>query len=68
VRASIGAVTGGERSVYYKLSGRENLIHSGRLYRLPRMQAKERTDELLGRIVFRASDGFVRYRAGIGKL
>lgn len=47
VRASIGVVTGGERSVYYKLSGRENLILFGRLYRLPRAEAKERADELL---------------------
>ena len=47
VRASIGVITGGERSVYYKLSGRENLILFGRLYRLPRAEAKERADELL---------------------
>jgi ABC-2 type transport system ATP-binding protein len=47
VRASIGVVTGGERSVYYKLSGRENLILFGRLYRLPRAEAKKRADELL---------------------
>jgi ABC-type multidrug transport system ATPase subunit len=48
VRATIGVVTGGERSIYYKLSGRENLILFGRLYRLPRSEAKERADELLG--------------------
>jgi ABC-2 type transport system ATP-binding protein len=48
VRASIGVVTGGERSIYYKLSGRENLILFGRLYQLPRSEAKERADELLG--------------------
>jgi ABC-2 type transport system ATP-binding protein len=48
VRSSIGVITGGERSVYYKLTGRENLILFGRLYRLTRSEAKEQADELLG--------------------
>ncbi|MFX1475203.1 MAG: ATP-binding cassette domain-containing protein [Promethearchaeota archaeon] len=47
-RATIGVITGGERSIYHKLSGRENLIFFGRLYRLTRNEAKERADELLG--------------------
>ena len=48
VRATIGVITGGERSIYHKLTGRENLILFGRLYRLTRSEAKERADELLG--------------------
>ena len=48
VRATIGVITGGERSIYHKLTGRENLILFGRLYRLSRSEAKERADELLG--------------------
>ncbi len=48
VRASIGVITGGERSIYHKLTGRENLILFGRLYRLNKTQAKERADQLLG--------------------
>jgi len=48
VRATIGVITGGERSIYHKLTGRENLILFGRLYRLTRNEAKERADELLG--------------------
>jgi len=47
VRATIGVITGGERSIYYKLTGRENLILFGRLYRLSHAVAKERADELL---------------------
>ncbi len=50
VRALIGVCQGNERSIYWKLSPRENLIFFARLYRLTLSEAKERADELLGRM------------------
>jgi ABC-2 type transport system ATP-binding protein len=47
-RASIGVCQGNERSIYWKLTARENLIFFGKLYRMPHNEAKERADELLG--------------------
>jgi ABC-2 type transport system ATP-binding protein len=49
-RASMGVCQGNERSIYWKLSARENLIFFGKLYRMPHNEAKERADELLGRM------------------
>ena len=46
-RAKLGLVTGGERSVYWKMSGLENLIFFGQLYRMPKKEAKRRALELL---------------------
>ncbi len=50
VRASIGVCQGNERSIYWKLTPRENLIFFAKLYRMPHNEAKERADELLGRM------------------
>lgn len=47
-RASMGVCQGNERSIYWKLSARENLIFFGKLYRMNHTEAKERADELLG--------------------
>ncbi len=47
-RASLGVISGGERSIYWKLTGRENLIFFGELYGLTHNEAKENADELLG--------------------
>jgi len=47
VRASIGLVIGGERTLYWKLTARDNLMYFASLYKMPRNQAKERVDELL---------------------
>lgn len=47
VRASIGLVVGGERTLYWKLTARDNLLYFASLYKMPRRQALERTDELL---------------------
>lgn len=48
VRAVIGVCQGNERSIYWKLSARENLVFFGKLYRMTKSEAKERADELLG--------------------
>ncbi len=50
VRSSIGVCQGNERSIYWKLTARENLIFFAKLYRMPHNEAKERADELLGRM------------------
>jgi ABC-2 type transport system ATP-binding protein len=50
VRACMGVCQGNERSIYWKLTARENLIFFSKLYRMPHNEAKERADELLGRM------------------
>ena len=50
VRACLGVCQGNERSIYWKLTARENLIFFGKLYRMPHNEAKDRADELLGRM------------------
>jgi ABC-2 type transport system ATP-binding protein len=47
-RASMGVCQGNERSIYWKLSARENMIFFAKLYRMTQSEAKERADELLG--------------------
>jgi ABC-2 type transport system ATP-binding protein len=46
-RESIGITTGGERTLYWKLSGRDNLRYFAALYGLPSKKATERIDYLL---------------------
>jgi ABC-2 type transport system ATP-binding protein len=47
VRESIGVMLTGERSLYWKLTGRENLLYFSRLYHVPKDLARRRIDELL---------------------
>jgi ABC-2 type transport system ATP-binding protein len=46
-RASIGLVTGGERSLYWKLTPIENLSFFGRMYYLSKKESTERAKELI---------------------
>ena len=48
VRKHIGVMTGGERSLYWKLTPVENLRYFSALYGVPRKVMKERIDYLLG--------------------
>jgi ABC-2 type transport system ATP-binding protein len=50
VRPLIGIVFGGERGLYWRLSGRQNLEYWGALYKLSRTEIKERTERLLERV------------------
>ncbi|MEX0781761.1 MAG: ABC transporter ATP-binding protein [Dehalococcoidia bacterium] len=50
VRRRIGFVFGGDRGLYYRLSGRDNLLYFGALYGLSRTEAGDRTDRLLGAV------------------
>ena len=47
VRRKIGIVTGDERSFYWRLSGRENLILFGALHDIPRRELKKRISGIL---------------------
>ncbi|UCG02265.1 MAG: ABC transporter ATP-binding protein [Candidatus Heimdallarchaeota archaeon] len=47
VKASIGAMLMGERGLYWKLTGRENLEYFGALYHVPKKVRRERIDNLI---------------------
>jgi ABC-2 type transport system ATP-binding protein len=47
VRASLGMVVGGERTLYWKLTARDNLMYFASLYKMQKRHAKQRIEELL---------------------
>jgi len=47
VRKKIGVMLMGERSLYWKLTGRENLEYFGSLYRIPTSKLKERISDIV---------------------
>lgn len=47
VRASVGCMLMGERGLYWKLTGRENLEYFGALYHLPGRERKRKSQEIL---------------------
>ncbi len=67
VRQSLGAVLGGERSIYWKLTARENLAYFAALYHIPPASAKERINELLRRMELtdRADELVEKYSTGM---
>ena len=67
VRASLGAVLGGERSIYWKLTARENLEYFASLYHIPPEIARKRIDELLERVELsdRQNDLVEKYSSGM---
>lgn len=67
VRQSLGAVLRGERSIYWKLTGRENLEYFAALYHIPPAAARRRIDELLDRFSLndRADEYVERYSTGM---
>jgi len=50
VRASIGCMLMGERGLYWKLTGRENLDYFGALYHLPPDARRRRTQDILAQL------------------
>jgi ABC-2 type transport system ATP-binding protein len=67
VRQSLGAVLTGERSIYWKLTGRENLHYFAALNHLPPDVAQRRVGELLERLELshKADDLVERYSSGM---
>ena len=67
VRPEIGIVFGGERGLYWRLSGRQNLEYWGALYKLPRAELRTRTERLLERvgIADRADERVETYSRGM---
>jgi len=67
VRRSLGTVLAGERSIYWKLSGRENLEYFAALYHIPQAIAKKRVEELLERMEIkdRANELVEKYSTGM---
>jgi ABC-2 type transport system ATP-binding protein len=57
VRQNLGTVLAGERSIYWKLTGRENLEYFAALYHVPPAVARRRVDELLERMELTARAG-----------
>src|SRR5919201_948194 len=50
VRPLIGIVFGGERGLYWRLTGRQNLEYWGALYKLSSRMTRERAQQLLARV------------------
>jgi len=67
VQESIGVVTGGERGLYWRLTGRENLWFFSQLYNVPDHLAKERINKLLKLVELdeRADEQVEKYSRGM---
>ena len=67
VRRSLGTLLAGERSIYWKLSGRENLEYFAALYHIPQPVAKKRVEELIERMELkdRANELVEKYSTGM---
>jgi ABC-2 type transport system ATP-binding protein len=67
VRQNLGAVLTGERSIYWKLTGRENLEYFAALYHIPAVIARQRVADLLERLglTTRADELVERYSSGM---
>src|SRR5438309_8816053 len=67
VRARLGAMLSGERSLYWKLTGRENLEYFAALYHVPARETRTRIDAALAsvKLLDRADDYVERYSTGM---
>jgi len=67
VRARLGAMLSGERSLYWKLTGRENLEYFAALYHVPPHEMKTRIANVLAavKLADRADDYVERYSTGM---
>src|SRR5437773_7534116 len=67
VRARLGAMLSGERSLYWKLTGRENLEYFAALYHVPPSETRVRIDRALAAVNLsdRADDYVERYSTGM---
>ncbi len=67
VRARLGAMLSGERSLYWKLTARENLEYFAALYHVPPKDTRARIDRALAEVHLadRAEDYVERYSTGM---
>jgi len=67
IRASLGAMLSGERSLYWKLTARENLEYFAALYHVPPKEQRARIDGALlaVKLADRADDYVERYSTGM---
>lgn len=67
VRASLGMVVGGERTLYWKLTARDNLMYFASLYKIRKAYAKKRVEELLEtfQLADRADERLEDYSTGM---
>ena len=67
VRRSLGTLLAGERSIYWKLTGRENLEYFAVLYHIPATVARQRVEELIERMELkdRANELVEKYSTGM---
>src|SRR5213593_2787222 len=67
VRARLGAMLSGERSLYWKLTARENLEYFAALYHVPPHETRARIDDALTsvKLLDRADDYVERYSTGM---
>lgn len=67
VRSSVGLISGEERSFYWKLSGRQNLMFFALLHNFSRYEARHRVEEVLERVNLRerADSRFETYSTGM---
>ncbi|MBM4425351.1 MAG: ABC transporter ATP-binding protein [Chloroflexi bacterium] len=50
IRATVGCMLMGERGLYWKLTGRENLVFFGALYHLSRAERRKRADTIIEKL------------------
>ena len=67
IRRRLGAVLSGERSLYWKLTARENLEYFAALYHVPPAEARARIDEILEvvHLADRADDYVEKFSTGM---
>jgi len=67
VRCIVNMVAGGERMLYYRLTGRENLEYFAELYDVPKQKVKSRVSNLLELVGLkdRADDEVEKYSKGM---
>ncbi len=67
IRSRINFVLGGERSLYWRLTGRENLSYFADLYKLTKKEKEKRIDEILELVHLkeRADDKVENYSKGM---
>jgi ABC-2 type transport system ATP-binding protein len=67
IRANLGAMLSGERSLYWKLTARENLEYFAALYHVPPKETRPRIDAALVavKLADRADDYVERYSTGM---